>query len=182
MRRLVLTLSLGVLLSLGACADGPVAPQAGVGTEQARLQHGRPQRGTGLVIDNVVGGLPIIGDVQVEQIVLTEFSTVLGGLQASGTITGASISVPGLTLTEDFTTDVLVSSSGSGPCDLVTIDLAPIGTDVFGLVEVDIPVATVSGQGTGAAGALLCALGSIVDPVVGGVVGGLVNALNALLR
>ena len=183
MRRIALTLpSVLIVLALGACGDGPVAPEVADTSMDARLQHGRPQRGTGLALDNVVGGLPIIGDVQVEQIVITEFSTFLGGLQASGTITGTSITVPGLTLTEDFTADVLVSSTGSGRCDLVTLDLAPIGADVFGIVGVDIPVANISGEGTGPVGSLLCALGSIVNPVVGGVVGGLVNALNALLR
>ena len=182
MRHTVLTFPLALVLALGACGENPVAPETTTIPPDASLQQGRPQRGTGLAINNVVGGLPLIGDVQVEQIVITEFSTFLGGLQASGTITGTSITVPGLTITEDFTTDVLVSSTGSGRCDLVTLDLAPIGADVFGIVGVDIPVANVSGQGTGPVGSLLCALGSVVNPVVGGVVGGLANALNALLR
>lgn len=181
MRHPMLTFPFAFLVALGACNEQPLAPEEASGPSDARLQQGRPQRGTGLALDNVLGGLPLIGDVQVQQVVITEFSTFLGGLRASGTITGARVGIPGVTLTEDFTTDVLVSSTGSG-CELVTIDLAPIGADVFGIVDVDIPVANVSGRGTGPVGSLLCALGSVVNPVVGGVVGGLVNALNALLR
>lgn len=143
---------------------------------------GRPQNGTGLALENVLGGLPVIGDVQITEVVITEFSTFAGGLQASGTITGASVSVPGLTLTDDFTADVLVSSSGGGQCGIVTLDLGPIDSDVLGLVEVDLPVASVEARGAGAAGVLLCALGSVIDGVADAAVGGLVSALNALLQ
>ena len=181
MRSTAFTLPLALIVTLGACSDGPVAPEAVTNLPEAQLQEGRPQRGTGLALDNVVGGLPIIGDVQVTQIVITEFSTFVGGLQASGTITGTSLTVPGLTITEDFTADVLVSSAAGGRCDVVTIDLGPLATDVFGVAGVDLPVANVSTQARGPIGPLLCALGSIASAVGGGVVGGLVNALNALL-
>ena len=165
-----------------ACGQDLVAPQPAAIAGTAVFQRdGRPQRGTGLALENVVGGLPIIGDIQITQVVITEFSTFLGGLQASGTITGASVSVPGLTVTDDFTADVLISSTGTGRCDLVTIDLAPFDANLLGLVQVDIPTANVSGEGSGAIGPLLCNLGTLINTVGGGVIRGLVSALNALL-
>jgi hypothetical protein len=168
------------LVVLSACGDGPTAPRAASQTPPSLQQ--RPQRGTGLALENILG-LPIIGDVTVSQVVITEFSTVLGGLQASGTITGTRIDALGnaITVTDDFTTDVLVSSTGPGGCDLVTIDLAPITADVFGVAGVDIPVANVATQGKGPVGSILCALGSLVNGVGGGIVRGLVSALNALI-
>jgi hypothetical protein len=179
MRPRVAALVLSLALVSSACGGDVTAPDARPVPEEAAFQ--RPESGTGLALESFTGGLPIVGDIQITEVVLTEFSTFLGGLQVSGTITGTSVSIPGLTVTEDFTTDVLVSSSSTGRCDLVTIDLAPIAADVFGVVGVDIPVANVSGRGSGAVGSLLCVLGSIVTPVVGGVVSGLVAALNALL-
>jgi hypothetical protein len=176
-RRLAIVLPLALWIS--ACGEHPVAPRQLPTPDAPSFQ--RPTQGTGLALDNVVGGLPIIGDIRVTQVVITEFSTFVGGLKASGTITGASVSVPGLTVTDDFTADVLVSSTSGGRCDLVTIDLAPFDADLLGLVRVDIPTANVSGQGSGAIGPLLCNLGRIVNTVGGGVVRGLVNALNALL-
>jgi hypothetical protein len=183
MTRRVVALVLPLALGIGACGQEPLAPRLSATAETPLLQqNGRPQRGTGLALENVVGGLPLVGDIQITQVVITEFSTFLGGLQASGTITGTSVSVPGLTVTDDFTADVLISSTSGGRCDLVTIDLAPIDVDLLGLVTVDVPVANISGQGSGAIGPLLCNLGRLVDAVGGGVIGGLVNALNALLR
>jgi hypothetical protein len=183
MRRGLAVLTLPLAFGIGGCGEEPVAPQAARVPETALLQQGgRPQRGTGLALENVVGGLPIIGDIRVTQVVITQFSTFLGGLQVSGTITGASVTVPGLTVTDNFTTDVLISSTGGGRCELVTIDLAPFDANLLGLVRVDIPTANVSGRGSGAIGPLLCNLGQLVNTVAGGVVRGLVSALNALLR
>lgn len=180
MRPRVTTLVLALALSSSACGSDVTAPEpALVPDEEARLQ--RPESGTGLALESFTQGLPIVGDIQVTEVVLTEFSTFLGGLQVSGTITGTSLTIPGLTVTEDFTTDVLVSSSSAGRCDIITIDLAPIQANVLGIIGLDIPVAEVAGRGSGAVGSLLCVLGSIVQPVVGGIVSGLVAALNALL-
>lgn len=178
MRRRVTVLALPMVLGIAACGEGPVAPTVPAIPETALFQ--RPQRGTGLALENVLGGLPIIGNVQITQVVITEFSTFLGGLQASGTITGTTLTTPVVTLTDDFTADVLISSTSGGRCDLVTIDLSGLNADVLGLVQADFPVATVSGQGSGAIGPLLCNLGRVVN-TAGGVVRGLLNAINNLI-
>jgi hypothetical protein len=169
-------------LAFGGCADAPTAPESLLRPAERTLQEARPDRGTGLALESFTQGLPLVGDVQVTEVVITEFSNFLGGLQASGTITGTTVNALGetITVTEDFTTDVLVSSSGGG-CDIVTIDLGPIGADVFGTVGVDIPVANVSGKGSGAVGSLLCAVSRVVNGVAGAALGGLINALNNLL-
>jgi hypothetical protein len=173
-------LAMSSALILGGCAES-TGPESAAIADGPMLQ--RPQSGTGLALESFTQGLPLVGDVQVTEVVITEFSNFLGGLQASGTITGTTVNVLGetITVTEDFTTDVLVSSSGSGRCGVVTVDLGPIGADVFGVVGVDIPTAEVDASASGAVGPLLCALGSVVNGVAGGVVGGLISALNALL-
>jgi hypothetical protein len=170
-------------LAFGACAESPTVPETSLVAAEGTLQHARPDRGTGLALESFTSGLPLVGQVQVTQVVITQFSTFLGGLQASGTITGTTVNALGQTITvrEDFTTDVLVSSSGGGRCDIVTIDLGPIGANVFGVVGVDIPLANVSGRGSGPVGSLLCVLGQVVNGVAGAAVGGLINALNNLL-
>jgi hypothetical protein len=181
MNRRMALLALPLAFGLTSCGGEPTAPTAAP-PGQVMLQEQRPERGTGIALEDIVG-LPVIGDVTVTQVVISEFSIFLGGLQASGTITGTTIDALGnaITVTNDFTTDVLVSSTGPGGCDVVTVDLAPIGADVFGVVGVDVPVANVTTQGKGPVGRLLCALGSLVNGVAGGVVRGLVNALNNLI-
>jgi hypothetical protein len=172
-------LVLPLLLGITACAENPTAPQQLAPPDAPLFQ--RPERGTGLALDNVLGGLPLIGNFQVTQVVITEFETVLGGLQASGTISGFRLDAPGITLTDEFTADVLVSSSSSGRCDLVTIDLGPFDANVLGLVQVDIPTANVSGQGSGAVGPILCNIGQLVNAVAGNAVRALVSVLNRLI-
>ena len=173
-------LPLSLVLGFAACSESPVAP--GSALRPAGPALARPTRGTGISVTNFLGGVPIVQDVRIDQVVITGFAiNPLGGLQAVGTITGASVSAPGVKLTDDFTADVLVSSTGPGQCGIVTIDLSGLNTDVLGLVNADLPVATVGANGTGPVGSLLCALGSIVNGVAGAAVGGIVNALNGLL-
>jgi hypothetical protein len=173
---------LPLVLGLAACAENPVAPQRPAISEAPLLQQGgRPQRGTGLALENILDGLPLVGTFQVTQVVITEFSNPLAGLQVQGTISGFELSAPGITITDEFTADVLISSSSSGRCSLVTIDLGPLNTDLLALVGVDLKEASLSGQGSGALGPLLCNLGQAVNAVAGGAVRGLVNALNRLL-
>jgi hypothetical protein len=176
-------LMLPFVLGIGSCTEAPVAPHTPALQEDALFQQGgRPQRGTGLALESFTTGLPIVGDFQITQVVITEFTAVVGGLQASGTVTGASISVPGLTVTEDFTADVLVSSSPSGRCEVVGIDLGPFSSELLApLVEVNIPEANVEVAGTGPVGPVLCALTRLVNSVGGGAVRALVGVLNALI-
>jgi hypothetical protein len=183
--------ALVVALGLGACADNPTAPSAMAG-ERPALQA----RGTGLELSSVTGlTVPLLGvelgDVVIEQAVITNFALVEnlvgqivgveveGLLQLTGGVLGTDV------LTEDFSTLVSVTSSGPGQCDVITIDLAPISVDILGRVAfVDVPVASVTGRGSGAVGSLLCALGRLLSGPLGGVISGvrgIVNALNNLI-
>lgn len=56
--------------------------------------------------------------------------------------------------------------------------------DALGLVAVDVPVADLTGRGSGAVGSLLCNLGSLLNGPLGAVtrgVQGLVNAVNRVI-
>jgi hypothetical protein len=181
--------ALAVVLGLGACGDDVVSPDA-AGGERPALQR---REGTGLVLTSITGlALPLIGqlgEVVIDQAVITNFAlveTVVGGivgleaegvLQLTGGVLGTDV------VREDFNTVVSVTSSGPGQCDLITIDLGPIGIDALGLVTVDVPAASLTGRGSGAVGSLLCNLGNLLSGLLGGggaIPGaqGIVNALN----
>lgn len=173
-RMLTLTLAFGL-----ACSESPVAPSTALSPTGPAMA--RPDRGTGISITNFLGGVPIVQGVRIDQVVITGFAVnPLGGLQVVGTITG-TVGVPGVTLTDDFTADVLVSSTGPGRCSIVTVDLSGLNAHLLGLVNADLPVASVAARGSGPIGPLLCALGSLVNGAVGGVVNALVSILNAIL-
>jgi hypothetical protein len=77
----------------------------------------------------------------------------------------------------------LLSRGPVTPNDPITIDLGPIGISALGLVTVDVPVASLTGRGSGAVGSLLCVLGQLLSGLLGGGVGspgaeGVVNAIN----
>jgi hypothetical protein len=131
-----------------------------------------------------------LGDVVIDQAVITNFALVentvgqIVGLEATGVLQLTGGVLGSNVVTEDFTTVVSVTSSGPGQCDLVTVDLGPIGIDALGVASVDVPAASVVGRGSGAVGSLLCNLGQALSGLVGGVtsgVQGLVNALNNLI-
>jgi hypothetical protein len=160
-------------LGLGACADDPVSPPAAP-PESALLQQGT-FTGTGLVLNSLTGlTLPLIpidlGTVTVNQAVITNFALientvgqiigleVSGVLQLTGGVLGTNV------LTEDFTTTAKVtSSSGSGRCSLVSIDLGPINLGVLGgfVASIDLPAATVNAGVSGAVGSILCSLANL---------------------
>jgi hypothetical protein len=179
MRTYARTMSLVLSVGFIACSDLPTSTTS-LSPGEARMT--RPTRGTGIALTDFAT-VPVIGNIDVQQVVITGLSTFLGGVQASGTITGTTVDALGrtITVTNDFTGDVLVSSSGPGQCGIVTVDLSGIDINALNIVNADLPVATVDVSGSGAVGPLLCALGSVVNGVAGGVVGGLVNALNGLL-
>jgi hypothetical protein len=157
--------------------------------ETVMMQQRAP--GSGLTLNSITGvTLPLIGrlgDVVIDQAVLTNFALVEnavgaivgleveGVLQLTGGVLGTDV------ITEDFNTIVSVTSSGPGQCDLITIDLGPIGIDAL-IASVDVPAATLTGRGSGAVGSLLCALGSLLGGLTGGGIipgaSGIVNALN----
>ena len=180
--------ALAMVLGLAACGENPTAPENMV-PDRPAFQR---EKGTGLVLTSVTGlALPLIGslgEVVIDQAVITNFALVEttvgtivgleaeGVLQLTGGVLGADV------VTEDFNTLVSVTSSGPGQCDLITIDLGPIGIDALGLATVDVPVASLTGRGSGAVGSLLCAIGNLLSALLGGGsapgLGGLVNALN----
>jgi hypothetical protein len=191
-----LTIALTTALALSACSDTPVGPGT---TSVSALASGptfaKTVTGTGLVLDNVTGlSLPLIGhigDVTINQAVITQLGIVQdlagniigvdaqGALQLTGSALGTDV------VTQNFTTDALILSSGKGQCDVVTIDLAPITLDALGgTVSVDVPQASVTPRASGAVGPLLCNLGSLLNAPVGQVtsaVRGIVNAINQII-
>lgn len=183
--------ALAIALGLGACADNPTGPRAVAG-ERPALQS---RKGTGLVLTSITGlTVPLLGielgDVVIDQAVITNFALVentvgqIVGLEVEGLLelTGGVLGTD--VVTEDFSTLVTVTSSGPGRCDLITIDLAPISVNILGQVAfVDVPVASLTGRGSGAVGSLLCNLGNLLSGLLGGGgaipgVQGIVNALN----
>jgi hypothetical protein len=183
------TAALVLALGLAACSDDPVSPRATPELEPA-LQA---REGTGLVLTSITGlALPLIGqlgEVVIDEAVITNFALVEnvvgqivgleaeGVLQLSGGVLGTDV------VTEDFNTLVSLTSSGPGQCDLITIDLGPIGISALGLASVDVPEASLTGRGSGAIGSLLCVLGNLLSGLIGGGFGnpgaeGVVNAIN----
>lgn len=181
----------GLVIVGVACKKDPNEPDyfrsATTSTDETIMMQQRP--GSGLQLESVTGiTLPLLGqlgDVVVDQAVLTNFVLVenlvgqIVGVEVEGvlTLTGGVLGTD--VVTEDFLTTVSVTSSGFGQCDIVTIDLGPIGVDVL-VAEVDVPEANVTGRGSGAVGVLLCALGQLLNPVTRGV-RGVVQSLNNLI-
>jgi hypothetical protein len=183
--------ALTVAIGLGACSDTPAGPDTS-GPAQLSSHN---TRGTGLVIDALTGvSAPLIGElgtVTINQAIITELAVVEdlagniigvsaeGVLQLTGGVLGSEI------VTEDFTARAQVLSSGTGQCDIVTVDLAPVAVDALGdAVFVDVPRASVTPRASGAVGSLLCNLGSLLDAPVGFVtsaVRGIVNAINRII-
>jgi hypothetical protein len=188
-----ITIALTVSLALSACSDTPMGP----GTTSVSALGSGPAfaSGTGLVLDNLTGlSLPLIGrvgTVTINQAVITQLVIVQdlagniigvnaqGALQLTGGVLGTNV------VTQNFTTQALILSSGKGQCDVVTIDLAPITLDALGgAVSVDVPQASVTPRASGALGSLLCNLGSLLNAPIGQVtsaVRGIVNAINKIL-
>ena len=187
------TLAFAVLMAAGACADATTAPVAREVPSVPNAQ--RNERGTGLVLDNLTGiTLPLVGqvgDVVIDQANITHLvlvEDVLGnivGVQAEGALrlTGGVLGTT--VVSEDFLTQAHVASSGPGQCDVLTVDLGPVTLDALGgAVSVDAPRVDVTPRASGAVGPLLCGLGALLQPPVGGItaaVRGLVNAINNLL-
>jgi hypothetical protein len=191
-----ITIALTFALALSACSENPVGPGT---TSVSALGSGpafaKSATGTGLVLDNLTGlSLPLIGQVgtvTINQAVITQLVVVQdlagniigvdaqGALQLTGGVLGTNV------VTQNFTTQALILSSGKGQCDVVTIDLAPITLDALGgAVSVDVPQASVTPRASGALGSLLCNLGSLLNAPIGQVtsaVRGIVNAINKIL-
>lgn len=171
-----------------ACAEHSTAPDVSL-AERPMFQQ---RQGTGLVLTSITDlTLPLIGrlgDVVVDQAVITNFALVEGlagaivGLEAEGVLQLSGGVLGTDVVTEDFLTTVSVTSSGPGQCDLVSIDLGQIRIDAL-VAHVDVPAATLTGRGSGAVGTLLCTLGDLLGGLTGGSiipgVGGIVNALNS---
>jgi len=191
-----LTIALTTALALSACSETPVGPgTTSVSTLQSGPAFAKSVSGTGLVLDNVTGlSLPLIGHigtVTINQAIITQLGVVQdlagniigvdanGVLQLTGGVLGTDV------ITQNFTTDALILSSGKGQCDVLSVNLAPITLDALGgAVSVDVPQASVAPRASGALGPLLCNLGSLLNAPVGQVtsaVRGIVNAINQIL-
>ena len=191
-----ITTALTIALALGACTETPVGP----GTNSVSALGSGPAfaksvTGTGLVLDDVTGvNAPLIGEigtVTINQAVITQLGVVqdlagnIIGVDATGTLQATGGALGTDVVTQNFTTDALILSSGNGQCDVLTVDLAPITLDALGgAVSVDVPQASVTPRASGAVGPLLCNLGSLLNAPVGQVtsaVRGIVNAINQIL-
>ena len=177
-------LSLAFVVAIGACADQPTLPKPLVPADGPALQ--KFDRGTGLALSNVTSTpIPLLGDVVFNgNVVITQLAlNAVGGLEATGTITGTITTLGIPIINQDFTTDVGISKTGSGgQCALLTLDLAPIKVDAAGqIVSVDLTAANVDAKATGPVGSLLCTLTSLLNKGLGGAVNGVLNALNGLL-
>ena len=191
-----ITIALTTALALSACTETPVGPgTTSVSTLQSGPAFAKSVTGTGLVLDNVTGlSLPLIGhvgDVTINQAIITQLGVVqdlagniigvdaTGALQLTGGVLGTDV------ITQNFTTDALILSSGKGQCDVLSVNLAPITLDALGgAVSVDVPQASVTPRASGALGPLLCNLGSFLNAPVGQItsaVRGIVNAINQIL-
>jgi hypothetical protein len=176
-------LPLALILGIGACSEQPTDPTGKALTEP--VAYPKFDRGTGLTLDNVTSTpIPLLGDVVFNgEVVITQLAlNAVGGLEATGTITG-TITALGIPINQNFTTDVGISKTGSGgQCGVLTLDLAPINVDVLGqIVSVDLTAANIDAKATGTIGTLLCTLTSLLNSAVGGAVNGVLNALNGLL-
>jgi hypothetical protein len=150
--------------------------------------------GSGLsvnVVPNVTLPLGLGGSITINQAVITNFALVentvgqIVGLDVTGTLTGTAVNAVGGLVgvnASPFTAEASVTSSGSGQCSLVSIDLSSLNVNGLGLVTGTLPL-NVSGKGSGAVGSLLCNLGSLLSGLGAGLSGGsgaqgVVNALN----
>lgn len=169
-----------------ACAEQPTAPAV----SHNPTIMAQKVKGTGLILNSVTGlSLPLIGklgDVTINQAEITNFAIIentvgqIVGLQADGVLqlTGGVLGTN--VVTQDFSTTVAVTSSSSGQCGVVTLDLAPININAL-VAQVDLPAATVDAKSSGAVGPLLCNLGQALLQPVADVVRQLVQALNGLI-
>lgn len=179
-------LALPVALGL-ACGRNPAAPISASSANGGLMFQQR--NGSGLVLESLTGvNLPLIGqlgDVVIDQAVLTNFALVenavgqIVGVEVEGVVQLTGGVLGSTVVTEDFLTIVSVTSSGPGQCGVVSLDLAPFDVNLL-VAQVDLPAAAVDVRGSGAVGPLLCALGSLTNPVTQGV-RGIVQALNRLI-
>ena len=178
-------------VAIGFACDRPVAPPPTT-TAYTGPISAQSRKGTGLILNSLTGvTLPLIGslgDVTIDQAELTNFALIENGvgqivgvqvdgvLQLTGGVLGSQL------VSEDFSTAVQVASSGPGQCGVATLDLAPFDINPLGLglVNVDLPAASVDAKGSGAVGPLLCALGQVTNPITAAV-RGIVQALNRLI-
>jgi hypothetical protein len=190
MKYLQLTTSILVLaIGAGACGESPAAPRRAVPSQSLQAAS----KGTGLALNSLTGlSVPLIGDLgdlTINQAEITNFTIIenafgaVAGLQVDGVLQLSGDVLGTRVVTQDFTTWATITSSGPGQCTLVTIDLNLIYIDALGLASVDLPVATLTGKGSGVVGTLLCNLGSMLSGLLSGGVGsagahGVVNALN----
>jgi hypothetical protein len=181
-----------LVLTLGACADQPSAPEAPAIRPQAQVQ---PQEGTGIILESLTGlSLPLIGQlgtVVIDEAVITNLVLVedvvgnIVGVEAEGVITFTGGVLGTDVITEDFATLLQVTSGGLGQCNVLSVDIGPLALDALGgLVSVDVPEAVVNTGSGGLLGQLLCALGQALQAPVSGAtatIRQLVNLINAIL-
>ena len=178
--------SLALIAGISACGSDKITSPSALAVPGGAVYQ-QFERGTGLTLDNVTSTpIPLLGDAVFNgEVVITQLAlNAVGGLEATGTITGTIAALDGaIPIDQSFTTDVAISKTGSGgQCGVLSLDLAPINVDAAGqIVSVDLTAADVDAKATGPVGTLLCTLTSLVNRGVGGALKGVLNALNGLL-
>jgi hypothetical protein len=187
--------TLFAVVVIGACSENPSAPSPRAIPSPSMQGIG----GTGIKVDIVPAlTLPLGlqgGTITIQQAVITNFALVenlvgqIVGLDVTGTLSGTAVKVLGgsiLEVTADpFTAEASITSTGTGQCNLVTLDLSGLNVNALGVVSGNVPL-NITAKGSGAVGSLLCNLGNALSGLASGGIGSpnapsIVNALNGQL-
>jgi hypothetical protein len=134
---------LAALVVAGACGENPSAPSPRAIPNPSMQGIG----GTGIKVDIVPKltlPLGLGGTITINQAVITNFALVentvgqIVGLDVTGTLSGTAVNVLGGIIAvnvDPFTAEASITSSGSGGCNLVTLDLSSLNVNALGLVS-----------------------------------------------
>ena len=163
-----------LLVGLVACADREVT-----GPSELTPQYAAP---SATLVESVTGA--IVGGAFTGTARITEFGFEDGELVVSGVLSGVAVvgGVATSIVDQAFTTGTTLTSSGTGKCGILFLDLGPIFLDVLGLQvdlsQVVLDVSAVAGAGN-LLGNLLCAVVHLLDNPLGSL-NGLLNLLDRI--
>ena len=171
-----LVTALVAVVVVGACSENPSAPSART-IPAPSMQSGLG--GTGIKVDivpTVTLPLGLGGSINIDQAVITHFALVentvgqIIGLDVTGTLSGTEVTALGGIVgvnANPFTAEASITSSGTGQCNLVTLDLSSLNLNVLGLASGNVPL-NITAKGSGVVGSLLCNLGSALSGLASG--------------
>ena len=163
------------LVVVGACSENPSAPSSRTIPNPSMQGLG----GTGIqvnIVPTVTLPLGLGGSININQAVITHFALVentvgqIVGLDVTGTLSGTAVNLLGGVVgvnANPFTAEASITSSGTGQCNLVTLDLSSLNLNVLGLASGTLPL-NITAKGSGAVGSLLCNLGNALSGLASG--------------